>query len=89
MCGAIKTRAGSESGIAAAAAALARKAICRGGPSAELARTQFKNLRQNSAAVDSSNERILVLIGAGHTKLLRQFVTEAGDFDLEKPGKYL
>lgn len=38
---------------------------------------------------DSPNERILVIIGAGHTKLLQQFTTEAGELDLERLSKYL
>lgn len=33
---------------------------------------------------DSPNERILVIIGAGHAKLLQQFISESGDFDLER-----
>lgn len=33
---------------------------------------------------DSPNERILVIIGAGHAKLLQQFVVESGEFDLER-----
>lgn len=35
------------------------------------------------------NERILVIIGAGHARLLQQFVAESGDFDLEKLNQYL
>ena len=38
---------------------------------------------------DNPNERILVIIGAGHAKLLQQFVTETGDFDLEQLSKYI
>ena len=38
---------------------------------------------------DNPNERILVIIGAGHAKLLQQFVTDAGELDLEKLNKYL
>lgn len=38
---------------------------------------------------ESNDERILVLIGGGHSKLLQQFVAESGDFDLEKLSKYL
>jgi len=38
---------------------------------------------------DSPNERIFVVIGAGHLKLLQQFVKDSGEFDLEQAGKYL
>ena len=38
---------------------------------------------------ESPNERILVLIGNGHLKLLQQFVTDSGDYDLEHLGNYL
>ncbi len=38
---------------------------------------------------DNPNERILVIIGGGHTKLLQQFVAETGELDLEKLNKYL
>jgi len=38
---------------------------------------------------DSPDDRILVLIGAGHLKLLQQFVKDSGEFDLEQAGKYL
>lgn len=33
---------------------------------------------------DTPNERILVIIGAGHAKLLNQFVAESDDFNLER-----
>ncbi len=38
---------------------------------------------------ESPNERILVLIGNGHLKLLQQFVADSGDYDLERLSKYL
>ncbi|MEJ7622936.1 MAG: DUF5694 domain-containing protein [Pyrinomonadaceae bacterium] len=38
---------------------------------------------------ESSDDRILALIGAGHLKLLQQFVTESGEYDLERLSKYL
>lgn len=38
---------------------------------------------------ESPNERILVLIGNGHLKLLQQFVTDSGDYDLEFLNNYL
>lgn len=60
---------------------------------ADLARDWYeRNLKiyANIARLaESPNERILVLIGAGHSKLLRQFITEAGDFELEKLSQYL
>lgn len=37
---------------------------------------------------ESSEDRILVLIGAGHTKLLQQFIQDSGEYDLEIMGKY-
>jgi len=38
---------------------------------------------------ESKDERVLVLIGSSHVKLLQQFATDSGDFDLEKLSKYL
>ena len=38
---------------------------------------------------ESKNERALVVIGASHIKLLQQFATESGDFELEKADRYL
>ncbi len=38
---------------------------------------------------ESKTERILVLIGGSHVKLLQQFAVESGDFELEKLSKYL
>ena len=38
---------------------------------------------------DAPTERILVIIGAGHAKLLQQFVAESEEYDLETVGKYL
>lgn len=38
---------------------------------------------------DAPTERILVIIGAGHAKLLQQFVAESDEYDLETVGKYL
>ena len=38
---------------------------------------------------DSSSDRILVLIGAGHAKLLQQFIEDSGQFDLERANIYL
>lgn len=37
---------------------------------------------------ESKDDRILVLIGAGHAKLLQQFIEDSGEFDLEKASKY-
>ena len=37
---------------------------------------------------DSQKDRILVLIGAGHLKLLRQFAAESGEYKLEKTTNY-
>jgi hypothetical protein len=38
---------------------------------------------------DSPNERIFVIIGAGHLKLLQQSVKESGELELEQANKYL
>ncbi|MEW6736827.1 MAG: DUF5694 domain-containing protein, partial [Acidobacteriota bacterium] len=38
---------------------------------------------------ESPDDRILVIIGAGHLKLLKQFAEESGSFVLENPLKYL
>lgn len=38
---------------------------------------------------DSSNERMLIVYGAGHNKLLTQFATESGFYNVESPLKYL
>ena len=38
---------------------------------------------------DSLNDRVLVIYGAGHTKLLTQFAEESGFYNVESPLKYL
>lgn len=38
---------------------------------------------------DSPNDRILVIYGAGHSKLLNQFAKESGFYVVESPLKYL
>lgn len=38
---------------------------------------------------DSPNDRILVIYGSGHAKLLNQFAKESGFYNLENPLKYL
>lgn len=38
---------------------------------------------------DSSNDRILVVYGSGHAKLLTQFAKESGFYNVESPLKYL
>ena len=38
---------------------------------------------------DSPGDRILVIYGAGHAKLLNQFAKESGYYDVESPLKYL
>jgi hypothetical protein len=38
---------------------------------------------------DAPNDRVLVLIGNGHLKLLQQFISDSGEYDLEKLNKYL
>jgi Family of unknown function (DUF5694) len=46
----------------------------------------FTNLTR---AIESGDDRVLVIIGSGHVKLLRQFIEESGGYILEKPEKYL
>ncbi len=38
---------------------------------------------------DSPNDRILVIYGVGHAKLLNQFANESGFYKVESPSKYL
>lgn len=38
---------------------------------------------------ESKDERIFVIIGSGHLKHLQQFVTDSGEYDLERLSKYL
>jgi hypothetical protein len=38
---------------------------------------------------DSPNDRVLVIYGAGHAKLLNQFAAESGFYNVESPLKYL
>lgn len=38
---------------------------------------------------ETPNDRILVLVGGGHLKLLQQFVKDSGEYDLERLSKYL
>ncbi len=38
---------------------------------------------------DSPNDRVLVIYGAGHAKLLNQFARESGFYNVESPLKYL
>ncbi|NJM54326.1 MAG: hypothetical protein HC846_13665 [Blastocatellia bacterium] len=38
---------------------------------------------------DSSNDRILVIYGSGHAKLLNQFAKESSFYKVESPLKYL
>jgi hypothetical protein len=38
---------------------------------------------------ESKDDRILVVFGAGHAKLLQQFIEDSGEYNLERAGKYL
>ncbi|MDE0687385.1 MAG: DUF5694 domain-containing protein [Candidatus Poribacteria bacterium] len=38
---------------------------------------------------ESTDDRILLIIGAGHVYLIQQFFEEAGDYIIESPLKYL
>jgi hypothetical protein len=46
----------------------------------------FTNLTR---IIERGEDRVLVIIGSGHVKLLRQFIEETGEYVLEKPEKYL
>lgn len=37
---------------------------------------------------ESKNDRILVIIGGNHVKLLQQFIEDSGEYNLEKANKY-
>lgn len=37
---------------------------------------------------ESKNERILIIIGGNHVKLLQQFIEDSGEYNLEKANKY-
>ena len=39
--------------------------------------------------IDSPNERVFLLIGQGHVKLLSEYVSESPNLRLEDPAKYL
>jgi hypothetical protein len=54
---------------------------------ADLVRDWYdRNLKiyANIVRLAEPRDRVLVIIGAGHTKLLRQFAVEAGDFELKR-----
>ncbi len=61
-------------------------------PGADLVGDWYKrNLKifTNITRITESNEdRILVLIGSGHAKLLQQFIEDSGEYKLERAGKY-
>ena len=38
---------------------------------------------------ESADDRIMLIIGAGHTYLIQQFLEESGDYIVESPLKYL
>jgi hypothetical protein len=46
----------------------------------------FTNLAR---IIETGEDRVLVIIGSGHVKLLRQFIEETGEYVLEKPEKYI
>ncbi len=37
---------------------------------------------------ESKNDRILIIIGAGHAKLLQQFIEDSGEYNWERADKY-
>ncbi len=48
--------------------------------------TIFSNIRR---IIDSPNDRVLVLYGSGHAKLLNDFVRDSRDLESVSPMKYL
>jgi len=38
---------------------------------------------------ESTDDRILLIIGAGHVYLVQQFLEESGDYIIENPLRYL
>jgi len=61
-------------------------------PGAELVADWYKrNLKifaNITRITESNDERILVLIGSGHAKLLQQFIEDSGEYKLEKAARY-
>lgn len=49
----------------------------------------FKILANIVRIIDSPQDRVLAIYGAGHLKLLNQFATESRYFKVESPSKYL
>ncbi len=45
----------------------------------------FSNIQR---ITESKDDRILVIIGGGHVKLLQQFIEDSGEYNLERAGKY-
>ncbi len=45
----------------------------------------FSNIAR---VTQSKDDRTLVIIGAGHVKLLQQFIEDSGEYNLERAGKY-
>ena len=61
-------------------------------PGAELLADWYKrNLKIFSNIIrltESKNDRILVIIGGNHVRLLQQFIEDSGEYNLEKANKY-
>ncbi|MGH9947178.1 MAG: DUF5694 domain-containing protein [Pyrinomonadaceae bacterium] len=47
--------------------------------------TIFTNIMR---ITESKNDRILVIFGVGHTKILQQLIKDSGEYNLERAGKY-
>jgi pheromone shutdown protein TraB len=45
----------------------------------------FSNINR---ITESKDDRILVIIGGGHVKMLQQFVEDSGEYNLERSSKY-
>lgn len=45
----------------------------------------FSNITR---VAESKDDRVLVIIGAGHVKLLQQFIEDSGEYNLERAAKY-
>ena len=51
--------------------------------------TNFKIFVNLTRITESADDRILMIIGAGHVYLVQQFLKESGDYIVESPLKYL
>ena len=55
---------------------------------AEWYKRNLKIFSNIARITDSGDDRILIIFGAGHAKLLQQFIEDSGEYNLERTGKY-